>query len=159
MHQPRECDLDASSALCAQCGIPLDSQFFDASGVDAVPPNAGERVVLARFELPPQHCGVLQFFAQYTDLQSSLPANIETPGLEWLLTSNKHPLYPYLAFRHIVNPWGYGSFPINIRLDEGAVVEFAVRRIADNVGTTNRVGARIVGRFWYNPAYGDAAGH
>jgi hypothetical protein len=60
-----------------------------------------------------------------------------------------------------VNPWGYGSFPVNIRLDTEAKVEFIVRNENHTpaaVGDPRRitlVGGRIVGRYWYNAAYSD----
>ena len=55
-----------TSGFCAACGIPVDSQYFDDSSVQK-PPELGEEIVLARFELPAQYCGVLQYFAQFTD--------------------------------------------------------------------------------------------
>ena len=84
---------------------------------------------------------------------------IETPGIEWAILENNRPLYPYLGLRWILNPWGYGSFPIAIRLSENAVVEFVVRGIGSVAGGPRvaKVGGRIVGRFWYNPEYGHAA--
>ena len=77
-----------------------------------------------------------------------------------MILSNNRPLYPYLTLDRIVNPWGFGAFPISIRLDENATIEFVVRGMG-NVASGNgdaikRVGGRIVGRYWYNPAYGDA---
>jgi hypothetical protein len=145
-------------ALCAMCGIPVDSLYFDESRLDEAP-GPGREVSLARFELPPQYCGVLQYFAQFTDLHARDKSQIETPGLEWLILSNRRPLYPYLRLERIVNPWGYGSFPIGIRLDEGTVLEAVVRGVSNGAAPpaeqVRRVGARIVGRFWYNAAYGD----
>ena len=152
------------SGLCAMCRIPLDSQCFDESQI-TLPPVVGSEVVLARFRLPPQYCGVLEYFAQYTDAQARDQAQVETPGLEWSMLSNGRPLFPYLRFDRILNPWGKGSFPVYVRLDEGATVEFVVRGVAA-VSTASdrpivespaptRVGGRIVGRYWYNAAYGD----
>ena len=57
------------SGLCAMCRIPLDSQYFDESRISE-PPGVGSEVVLARFQLPPQYCGVLEYFAQFTDAQA-----------------------------------------------------------------------------------------
>ena len=73
----------------------------------------------------------------------------------------KRPLYPYVLLEHIVNPWGDGSFGVSIRLDENATVEFTVRNVAHPAlgrpeTEVRRIGGRIVGRFWDNPAYGDA---
>ncbi len=73
----------------------------------------GQQVVLARFELPPQYCGVLRFFAQFTDTHAKDPSQVATPGLQWLILLNKRPLYPYVSFEHIVNPWGNGSFEVS----------------------------------------------
>ncbi|HKE59122.1 MAG TPA: hypothetical protein VKB46_20580, partial [Pyrinomonadaceae bacterium] len=55
---------ESTSTLCAECGIPLDSQYFDDSSVQAVT-QAGDELVLARFELPAQYCGVLEYFSQF----------------------------------------------------------------------------------------------
>jgi hypothetical protein len=134
------------------CGIPIDSQHFDDSNV-APAPGMGKQVLLARFELPPQYCGVLRFFAQFTDAHAKDPSQIATPGLQWLILVNKRPLYPYVSFEHIVNPWGNGSFEVSLRLDEGAMLEFVVRRLNDAADVTH-VGGRLMGRYWYNSIYG-----
>jgi len=150
---------EQTSALCNACGIPFDSQYFDDSKVEKAP-ELGEEIVLARFDLPAQYCGVLQYFAQFTDAFGRDAANIDTPEIEWKLQINNHSLFPYLNLRHIVNPWGFGSYPLNIRLDENSSLELAVRRVTQAVEVPvldriKRVGGRIMGRFWYNPCYGD----
>ena len=152
------------SGLCAMCRIPLDSQYFDESRITE-PPGVGREVVLARFQLPPQYCGVLEYFAQFTDALARDQTQVETPGLEWSMLSNRRPLFPYLKFDRILNPWGKPSFQIYLRLDEGATIEFVVRGVtdvsvaADGPAVENpsqrRIGGRIVGRYWYNAAYGD----
>lgn len=170
-------DKETTTGLCAACGIPLDSQHFDDSSVKRSP-GIGEEVVLARFDLPAQYCGVLQYFAQYTDLFARDAAQVVTPNLEWRILVNNHALFPYINLRRIVNPWGYGSFPVNIRLDEDSRIELVVRGVIDDRGlkltethpaiiepvvqetvrrsaTIELVGGRIVGRFWYNASYGD----
>ena len=146
--------------LCNACGIPFDSQYFDDSDVVAAPANVGDEIVLARFDLPPQYCGVLQYFAQFTDSFGRNAANINTPEIEWKLLVNNHSLFPYLNLRHIVNPWGYGSYQLNLRLDENSSLELVARRVknaseVDILDRVTRVGGRIMGRFWYNPCYGD----
>jgi hypothetical protein len=149
-----------SSALCAQCGMPLDARYFDESRV-APAPAPGSVEVLAQFELPPQYCGVLEYFSQFTDAHTKDNSKIETPGVVWTILVNNRPLDPYRELTHIVNPWGYGSFPVRVRLDDSATVEFIARGvdggIAPSVATPeiNKVGGRIMGRYWYNPAYGD----
>ena len=144
--------IETVSGLCAACGVPLDSQYFDDSSVQTVPPR-GSEIVLARFDLPPQYCGVLKYFAQFTNAFASHPENVDTPGIEWKLLVNNHALFPYINLRHIVNPWGYGSYEVNIRLDEGSTIELVARIFEDNQAI-HKIGGRIVGRFWYNPAYG-----
>jgi hypothetical protein len=139
---------------CPMCGIPLDSEYFDESGVVAAP-DVGDVIVLARFELPPQYCGTLEYFSQFTDEHAGNPAKIGTPGLLWTILVNHQPLYPYLNFDRIVNPWGYGSFQISIRLDDSATIEFVARRVNNTAPKITEVGGRIVGRYWYNAAYGD----
>lgn len=158
-HFAQEC---AAPALCELCGIPLDSQYFDESGLDAAP-EVGQSVVLARFQLPAQYCGVLQYFSQFTDLNARDPSQIQTPGLEWRLLSNGHGLSPYMQLNRIINPWGFGSFPVSIRLDEHTMIELIVRRVMEPksaapapVPAIRQVGGRIVGRYWYNAAYGAA---
>lgn len=144
-----------AQTICVNCGVPVDSQYFDESGF-ADAPRPGGRVVLARFALPPQYCGVLEYFAQFTDSFTAAPPRVETPDLEWMLAVNARPLYPYVGFSLILNPWGFGSFPVHLRLEESAVLEFSVRGVAASGGpTTSRVGGRILGRYWYNPVYGD----
>jgi hypothetical protein len=138
---------------CATCGIPVDAGYFDDSRVVAAPPP-GSEILLARFELPPQYCGVLQYFAQFTDAYADKPSEIATPGLQWMILINKRPLYPYINLDRIVNPWGNGSFEIAIRLDENATVDFIARRTTDEAQIA-KVGGRILGRYWYNAAYGD----
>src|SRR4029077_13306306 len=46
-----------TSALCPACGLPRDYEHFDESGF-ACTPGPGQQVVLARFELAPQYCGL-----------------------------------------------------------------------------------------------------
>lgn len=152
-----------SSALlargCPVCGIPLDAQVFDAAGIVDLDKDSavGRRHLLARFELPAQYCGVLEYFSQFTDAQARDPAEIDTPGLEWSILINGRPLYPYLAFTLILNPWGFGSFQTTARLNESATLEFIVRKTRDALaGETviNKAGGRIVGRYWYDAEYG-----
>jgi hypothetical protein len=144
--------------LCARCGIPVDSKYFDDSSVTELP-LSGREVVLAQFELPPQYCGVLEYFAQFTNLLASNPGEIETYGLEWALLSNGRPLAPYLPFDRILNPWGYSSFQLSLRLDASSTTELVVRNRAytpaAGKAAIDRVGGRIVGRYWYDAAYGD----
>ena len=151
-------DVQPRKTICVNCGVPVDSQHFDESGFSA-PPAAGDRIILARFALPPQYCGVLEFFSQFTDGFAKDQSQVETPSLDWLLLVNERPLYPYVNFARILNPWGFGSYPVNIRLEEGATLEFGVRGVAVSTGAAAapllRVGGRILGRYWYNPVYGD----
>ncbi len=158
MQPSNEC---LSSALCAQCGVPLDAKPFDASGVLPAP-LVGSSVVLARFELPPQYCGTLEFFSQFTDVYASDNAKVRTPGFLWSILSNSRPLFPYLQLDRILNPWGFGSFQTTVRLDESSTIEFVVRGVPiqpedreDATPAVSRLGGRLVGRYWYNRAYGD----
>jgi hypothetical protein len=150
-------DVMRASYLCPNCGLPRDYEHFDESGF-AEKPLLGREVLLARFQLPPQYCGLLENFSQFTDLLGRDVPQVETPGLQWIISVNKRPLYPYVLLEHVVNPWGYGGFGVSIRLDENATIEFVVRNTGD-VSEIGRVGGRIVGRFWYNPIYGDATPH
>jgi hypothetical protein len=109
-------DLAHASYLCPNCGVPRDYEHFDKSGF-ADTPAPGREVVLARFELQPEYCGLLENFSQFTNQLGHL-GQVETPGLQWIITVNNHPLYPYIKLDHIANPWGFGSFGVSIRLDE-----------------------------------------
>ncbi len=154
MHTNAGKSLAGHNRQCPMCGIPLDSEYFDVSAVTKAP-EAGQEVTLARFELPPQYCGVLEYFSQFTDEHAKDSSKVETPGIQWLILSNNRPLYPYLNLDRIVNPWGYGSFQVSIRLDENATMEFVARGVSNSSPGITKVGGRIVGRYWYNSIYGD----
>jgi hypothetical protein len=144
--------------VCATCGIPEDSEFFDVSGFAKVP-DSGEEVVLARFELRHQYCGVVEYFSQFTDEFAGNAAAVVTPSLQWRLLVNGRPFYPYVNVRVILNPWGFGSFPVRLRLPEAARVELSVRRDASPQSIAIKmVGGRISGRYWFNPGLLPAAG-
>jgi len=153
VHAIAEC---VSSDLCASCGTPLDAKYFDQSSI-SVAPDPGAEVVLARFELAPEYCGVLEYFSQWTDVWGKDCSRIETPDIEWRISANRRPFDPYLSLKHIVNPWGYGSFQVCLRLDESVTLEFIARGLSVPAGTdrVKKVGGRLVGRYWYNSAYGD----
>jgi hypothetical protein len=148
--------------ICALCGIPLDSRYFDNSNVDK-PPDPGKELLLASFELPPEYCGILEYFAQFTDRQAKHPEEIRTPELEWILRLNGRPLDPYFGFRYLLNSWDYATFRVAIRLDDTSRLEFAVRGTGSAPPSSSErikvVGGRLVGRYWYNPVYGDVVRH
>lgn len=170
---------------CAICGIPLDAEYFDASGFvsgfngNGAPsdnfksiasplalPSMGESRVLASYQLHTQYCGILTYFAQYTDLYAKHNEEILTPGFEWIIMQNGKPVFPYFNMEMIVNPWGNNCLPIAIRLDENAKIEFIIRNrsVVDEdlkypmpgnpVYPIRTFAGRIMGRFWYNDIYG-----
>jgi hypothetical protein len=164
---------------CVICGIPLDAECFDASGVavargplpvdhpfqikqldlSAIPliPARGEQIVLASIQLHPQYCGLLTYFAQYTDLYAADNVQILTPGFEWSITQNGKPVFPYTRLELIVNPWGANCLPIAVRLDENARVEFILRNrsVSDLAAyPIKSFAGRILGRYWYNESFG-----
>jgi hypothetical protein len=145
-----------SMNVCHICGVPWDAGFFDASSIQAAP-QRGQELVLARYELHRNYCGILISFAQFTDQYAQDNSNVPTPGYQWQIRCNGRPLAPYLTFEYILNPWGYGGAPLQLRLEEGCVVEMVVRNVngaaGDELGT---VGGRITGRYWYNTEYGGA---
>jgi hypothetical protein len=145
---------------CHVCGVPADSSYFDDSSI-APAPLSGAEVVLARFELHPNYCGFLQYFAQYTNAYAASPIEVETPDLEWQIRSDGRPLAPWLTFRRIINPWGLLGFPIHVRLQEGSLTELVVRNVALAIEieaprdiAVSKVGGRLLGRYWYNTAFG-----
>jgi len=137
------------TSSCAACGIPIDSQYFDVARFYDLP-NPGNEVLLAEFQLPAQYCGILEGFSQFTDRFFTNPSEVRTEGLEWRLLVNGRPLNPYTTVEAILNPWGVGSYPVRIRLPEGARLEFTLRRrqgaASHNIAT---VGGRISGRYWF----------
>ena len=44
----------------------------------------------------PQYCGLLENFSQFTDLYGRDFSQVETPGLQWIISVNHRPLYPYV---------------------------------------------------------------
>jgi hypothetical protein len=143
--------------VCPTCGIPWDAGFFDESNVIEPAPGPGEEVVLARYALHRNYCGVLMTFAQFTDQYARDNSRVRTPGYRWQIRCNGQPRYPYLTFEHIINPWGQAGFPVHLRLEENCLVEFTVRNVgAVGDGVLAMVGGRITGRYWYNTDYGGA---
>ena len=147
--------------ICQICGIPADASYFDDSSIAKAPDSNSREVVLAKYELHPNYCGELQYFAQYTDAYALSPAAVETPDLEWQIRSDGQPLAPWLAFRRIINPWGLSGFPIHLRLKECSLTELVVRFVGPDVVPllsgplpVTQVGGRLLGRFWYNTNFG-----
>lgn len=147
--------VESDAAACPRCGQALDSRHFDTSGFQSLP-ERGREALLARVELAPQYCGRLEYFAQYTDAQARDASQVETPGLIWLLRVNRQVLDPYVQLEHIVNPWGFGSFQLAVRLPEGATVELVVKRVlaAPVLAGVSRIGGRLCGRYWYDASFG-----
>jgi hypothetical protein len=148
--------IESAPPLCSSCGVPFDSQYFDESRiVDA--PLPGQEVILAEFDLPPQYCGALEYFAQFTDQYAKDNSQIVTDGVVWRIEADGSPLFPYLSLDRIINPWGKGAFPIALRLSENVNVKMLARGV-DKTGPGSaipltKVGGRLLGRFWYNTAY------
>jgi hypothetical protein len=141
---------------CHVCGVPLDAGFFDQSSVTDAP-RSGQEIVLARYELHRNYCGMLLYFAQFTDRFARDPVEVQTPGYQWQIRCDGQPRDPYLTFDRIINPWGLSGFPVFLRLEEGCVVEFVVRKAGNDLDRTlTTVGGRILGRYWYNTGYGGA---
>jgi hypothetical protein len=164
MNVSRACAVPRDSGYvnaCAICGAPSDSNYFDVSSFKAAPASVGQEVELARHALHSQYCGALLYFAQYAERAGDAQQVIaETPGYEWIILCNNQPRAPYLPTRLILSPWGFNAFPVNLRLEEGCVLQFVVRRVAPPPGTKeialSQVGGRLMGRSWYNADYGGA---
>lgn len=157
--------------ICQVCGIPQDAGFFDESNIKPAP-KLGEELVLASYELHRNYCGMLMYFAQFTDKYASDSTHVETLGYQWQIRCNGQSRAPYLAFQHIINPWGLSGFPLYLRLEEGCVLEFVIRNLnvtdllpdpppgqpheedKDKDRRLTKVGGRILGRYWYNNIYG-----
>ena len=140
---------------CPRCGIPIDSLCFDDSRVVDNWPAARREVLLASFVLPPQYCGVLESFMQFTDAHAQDPRLILTPSVQWRLLIDRHPVAPYVDLAWIVNPWGTWQPPgIVIKLSAGARVDLVARRVAGVTDTIQVVAGRITGRYWYDVSFG-----
>ena len=149
------------SNVCQICGIPVDANNFDVADIKAAPQQLGEEVELVKFALHHQYCGVLLYFSQYVDPVTPQPREIvKTPGYEWVILCNNQPRDPYLPTRLILNPWGYNALPVHLRLEEGCLVRFVVRKVVPPAGEPEIplafVGGRLLGRYWYNTIYGGA---
>ncbi len=157
MNVQRLANIPGQESVCNVCGIPADAECFDDSSIVNIggdtPFEPGDRLTLARFELPPQYCGVLSQFFQYSEGGA---ANARTAGVQWSLQVNGHPMYPYIGIEQIINPWGTASATFAIRLDEGANLELVARRTRRGDLPMTHLGGRILGRYWYNRLYGDA---
>lgn len=148
--------MTVADAVCPTCSIPVDAGFFDSSRITPAPRLPGEEVVLASYELHSNYCGILLYFSQFTDAFAADPSLVETDGFQWQIRCNGQPRYPYLTFDRIINPWGMAGFPIHLRLEEGCLVELVIRRVGTATPAISKVGGRLLGRYWYNPAYGYA---
>lgn len=148
----------ATVGCCDVCSIPLDAHCFDVSGFASGEslPQPGERIVLATFEVHPQYCGVLECFAQFTDVFANDNSRVRTPGLEWVLLRNDKPIFPYQRIESVLNPWGYGNYSFRARLDENSRVDFVLRNHDFDFSAHHmcEVGGRMMGRYWYNSQYG-----
>jgi len=143
------------SNVCHICGIPSDAGYFDEASFKSAPSNVGDEVELARYELHPQYCGLLLYFAQYAGPTKAQKQEVfNTPGYEWVILCNNQPRDPYLPTSLILNPWGFNAFPVQLRLEEGCVVRLVVRKVGQPEIPLTTVGGRVMGRYWYNPTYG-----
>jgi hypothetical protein len=150
------------SNVCQICRVPLDAGYFDVANIIKAPLNVGEEVEVAHYELNPQYCGTLLYFTQYAEQETppQPPQQVisKTPGYEWLILCNNQPRAPYLPTNLIWNPWGYNALPIHLRLEEGCMLRFVVRKVTPVAGEKevklSQVGGRLLGRSWYNTIYG-----
>jgi hypothetical protein len=139
---------------CQICGVPADANAFDVASIKPAP-HPGEEVELARYELHPQYCGALLYFAQYAEPVRALGTEMfRTPGYQWMILCNNQPRDPYLPTDLILNPWGQNAIPVHLRLEEGCVVCLVVRGVSPQPTELGNVGGRLVGRYWYNVAHG-----
>lgn len=142
--------------ICHVCGIPWDSGYFDESSIQEAP-GLGQELILARYELHRNYCGILMSFAQFTEPYATNNANARTPGYQWQIRCNGQPRDPYLTFDYIINGWGQSGLPVSLRLEEGCRVELVIRNVNVSNGDDRLlgfVGGRITGRYWYNTVYG-----
>ena len=79
--------------VCHICGFPSDASYFDQASILPAP-AAGQQVVLARYALHRNYCGVLMNFAQFTDRYARDNSQVETPGYQWQILCNGQPRDP-----------------------------------------------------------------
>ena len=149
--------------VCHVCGVPQDAGYFDVASIQDAPGfgknlNATE-VEVARYQLNPQYCGTLLYFMQYAELaETQRQVFPKTPGYEWVILCNNQPRAPYLPTSLILNPWGFNSLPIHLRLEEGCTLRFVVKKVSppgsEEEVKLSQVGGRLLGRTWYNTIYG-----
>jgi hypothetical protein len=150
------------SNVCQICGVPLDAGYFDVASIKEAPQNVGDEVEVARYELNHQYCGTLLYFTQFAEQTIPKPKHqviSHTPGYEWVILCNNQPRAPYLPTSLILNPWGATNLSIDLRLEEGCIVRFVVRKVSPPAQTAiqlSQVGGRLLGRTWYNTTYGGA---
>lgn len=145
--------------ICHTCGIPVDAGFFDEASIKPAPTDEKSEIVLAQYKLHSNHCGILMNFAQFTDVYAQSNMQVQTPGLQWQIRCNGQPRDPYLTFQYILNPWGYSGMPVQLRLEEGCLIEMVVRKVPlptdiKDLPQITWVGGRITGRYWYNTDFG-----
>ena len=96
--------------MCVTSAVFPKCRFFDESTINA-PPRLGHELVLARYELHRNYCGMLLYFAQFTDRYARNPTEVQTPGYQWQIRCDGQPRDPYLTFDRIINPLGFVGFP------------------------------------------------
>lgn len=143
-----------SRTHCPTCHVPADAGYFDESTIKDAPRLGDPEVLLAEYRLHRNYAGVLLYFAQFAETAQGVQT-LRTPDYRWEIRSSGRPLDPYLAFNHIINPWGMSGFPLGIRLDDGAVLQLVVSCVGPASPLTH-VGGRLVGRYWYDAEYGGA---
>ena len=92
-------EIETTTGLCVSCGIPQDSQYFDDSNVLKAP-ALGEEVALARFELPAQYCGVLQYFSPKPEIT---PETIDLGGSAYELIKSSATEFEYTTLAEVSN--------------------------------------------------------
>jgi hypothetical protein len=138
-------------------GIPLDADYFDVHGVAEV--ASGETKILTSFIVPEQYNGILIHFKQYFERRSDdtrrPKSAISTFPIFWTVQAAGQPFDQYANFATLLNPWSADGLPLAIRLEEGKQLEVLVRNAETDTKQVPIIcAARLIGRFWYNRAYG-----
>ena len=130
-------DVMRASYLCPNCGLPRDYEHFDESGfadkTRAARPRGGAGALriagrntagCSKISRSSPTCSGARHLAISSGAISPKSRRPACNGSSWSTDGRS---IPTLRLEHIVNPWGYGSFGVAIRLDENATVEFVVR--------------------------------
>jgi hypothetical protein len=149
----------SEDAACPRCGQAIDSRHFDASGFQPLPERGARRC--SRVSNSRRNTAACSSSSPNTPTsRRAMPRRSRRRGSNGCCGSIARCSNPYVQLEHIVNPWGFGSFQLAVRLPEGATVELVAKRAlaAPVLAGVSKVGGRLCGRNCMTRASGPARG-